>query len=208
VLAVPPRLCAGERSAPPRICAGSGTMPVRSTSSCEVGATAAAVIVVLAPPVAMPAPDVLAQDVPELLAAVDSVVFDDVDGAAAVDEPRPVVPRAAVPRLEVPRLAIPCTTVLGEAFEAVSGEAFVAVSLCAVAVADAGVEAELALAVAAIPDGLTVGQGNSAPLVALDVPGGRPLIVVPTESVSPPPSKVGRADVPGLAPEQAVAMDE
>jgi hypothetical protein len=181
-------------------------MPVRSVSSCEVGARAAAVIVVLAPPVAMPEADVLAQDVPELLAAVDSVVFGDADGEAAVDEPRPVVPRAAVPRLEVPRLAIPCTIVSGEGFGAVPSEAFVAVP--PVAVADVGVEAELVLAVAAIPDGLTVGQGTSAPLVALDVPGGRPLIVVPTESVNPPPSKVGRADVPGLAIEQGAAMLE
>jgi hypothetical protein len=183
-------------------------MPVRSVSSCEVGATAAAVIVVLAPPVALPEPDVLAQDVPELLAAVDSVVFGDADGEVAVDEPRPVVPRAAVPRLEVPRLAIPCTTVSGEAFGAVPSEAFVAVPPGAVAVADVGVEAELVLAVAAIPDGLTVGQGTSAPLMALDVPGGRPLIVVPTESVNPPPSKVGKADVPGLAIEQGAAMLE
>jgi hypothetical protein len=50
VLAVPPRLCAGERSEPPRICAGSGTMPVMSVSSRAVGPAAAAVIVVLALP--------------------------------------------------------------------------------------------------------------------------------------------------------------
>jgi hypothetical protein len=156
----------------------------------------------------MTEPDVLAQDVPELLAAVDSVVSGDADVEAAVDEPRPVVPRAAVPRLEVPRLAIPCTTVSGEAFGAVPSEAFLAVPSGAVAVADDSIETELVLAVAAIPDGLTVGQGISAPLVALDLPRGRPLIVVPTESVSPPPSKVGKADVPGLAAEQGVAMVE
>ena len=35
----------------------------------------------------------------------------------------------------------------------------------------------------------------TVPPVALYAPGGRPLIVVPVESVSPPPSKVGKASV-------------
>jgi hypothetical protein len=183
-------------------------MPARSVSSCEVGATAAKFIVALAPPVAMAEPGVLAQDVAELLAAVDSVVFDDANAEVAVDEPRPAVPRAAVPRLEVPRLAIPCTTLAGEEFGAAPGEAFVAMPLSAVAIADIEVTAKLVLAVAVIPDVLTIGHGTSAPLSALDAPGGRPLIVVPTESVKPPPSKVGRADVPELAAEQGVAIVE
>jgi hypothetical protein len=156
----------------------------------------------------MPEPGVLAQDVPELLAAVDSVVFDDANAEVAVDEPRPAVPRAAVPRLEVPRLAIPFTTVPGEEFGGAPGEAFVAMPLGAVTIADVEVAAKLVLAVAAIPDVLTVGHGTSAPLLALDAPVGRPLIVVPTESVNPPPSKVCRADVAELAAEQGVAMVE
>jgi hypothetical protein len=172
-------------------------MPVMSVSSRAVGPAAAAVIVVLALPAAMPGPDALAQDVPELLAAVDNVVFDDADCEVAVDEPRLVVPRAAVPRLDVPRPAIPCTTISGEEFGAAAGGEFAA-GLVAGAVADVDVEAALALVVVVIPDVLTDGQGTCMLLAVVDAAGGRPLIVVPTDSVNPPPSKVGNTVVAGF----------
>jgi hypothetical protein len=182
-------------------------MPDRSVSSCDLGPVAAD-IVVPAPPVAMAEPEVLAQYVPELLAAVESVVFAATNGKAAVDEPRSVVPRAPVPRLEVPRLAIPCTTAPGEEFGAAGDEEFAAPVLFAVAVDNVDVETELVVAVVAIPDVLTVGHGSCVPPVALYAPGGRPLIVVPMESGSPPPSKVGKASVLGLGIEQGAAVPE
>ena len=199
MLAVPPRLCAGERSEPLRICAGSGTTPVMSVSSCDVGPAAVPAIAALALPVPMAELDTLVHDVAELLAAVDSVVFDDADFEATVNEPRPVVPKAFVPRPEVPSpevptlevstLAGPCATVFVEfgIVAAPVAEEFAAAALAAIAVAD--VEAESAL-VAVIPDVLTEGHGTCMPFAAPDMTA-RPPVVVPGDSMSPPPSKVG-----------------
>ena len=146
------------------------------------------------------------QDVPELLAAVDSVVFVDVDCEPLANEPRPVVPREVVPRFEVPRLAVPCTIVLGEELGAAAGEEFAAALL--VAAADVDIEAEFAVAVAVIPDVLTDGQGPCTPLAALDAADGRPLIMAFTESLNPPPSKVEIAGVLGFATEQGMTVVE
>jgi hypothetical protein len=80
---------------------------------------------------------------------------------------------------------------LGEEFGVVA--ALLAEELAAalpVAVADIDVEAESALTAAMIPDVLTEGQGTCVPFAAPDVTG-RPPMVVPADSASPPPSKVG-----------------
>jgi hypothetical protein len=154
------------------------------------------VVAALAVPLAVPDPDVLAQDVEEPVAAVERVVFDDAGCEVVDNEPRPVVPRPPVPSPPVPRPAMLRPAVSGEEFAVVVPELDDTEEDDEEAVAP-DVVTVLEFAELMTPELLTEMHGADVLVPALEVPG-RPDMLELGERLTPPPSKVGSAAVPGF----------
>ena len=153
------------------------------------------VVAALAVPLAVPDPDVLAQDVEEPVAAVERVVFDDADCEVVDNEPRPVA-RPTVPSPPVPRPTMLRPAVSGEEFAVVVPELDDTEEDDEEAVALDGVTV-LEFAELMTPELLTELHGADVLIPALEVPG-RPDMLELGERLTPPPSKVGSAAVPGF----------
>jgi hypothetical protein len=171
----------------------------------DVAALVVPAVAALAVPLAAPDLDVSEQDVEEPVAAVERVVFDDAGCEVVDNEPRPVVPRPTVPSPPVPR---PAMLGLGPA---VSEEFAIVVP----ELDDAEEDDEEAVALDVVtvlefaelmtPELLTELHGADVLVPALEAPS-RPDMLKLGERLTPPPSKVGSAAVPGFSLEQGAVF--